>query len=62
VLTPDQERWAETLAVQRQHGPRAAVFVAERVAALALAGDAGGVARWREIAARLDRLSNGTLQ
>lgn len=62
MLTPEQERWAEALAVQRQHGERAGPFIAERIGALALAGDADGVARWREIAARLDQLRAGTVQ
>lgn len=62
-MTPDQERWAEALAVQRIHGTGARAHVAERLHALALAGDTAGVERWREIAVRLDRLTRpGTLQ
>jgi len=52
----DQERWAEALAVERQHGEDAPRFIAERIGELALAGDMEGVKRWREIAARLDDL------
>lgn len=55
-MTPDQERWAEALAIQRIHGDRAHVWVAERLGALALQGDVAGVTRFREIAARLDQL------
>ncbi|WP_152616661.1 DUF6961 family protein [Sphingomonas sp. ERG5] len=55
-MTPDRERWAEALAVERQHGDRAPAFIAERIAALALAGDIAGVARWKDIAARIDQL------
>jgi hypothetical protein len=55
-LSADQERWAEALMVQRQHGDRAHVHVAEQIGALALMGDVAGVSRWREIAVRLDQL------
>ncbi|MBB5698514.1 DUF6961 family protein [Sphingomonas yantingensis] len=55
-MTPDEERWAEALMVERQHGDRAGEHIAERITALALAGDDAGVARWLEIAARLDAL------
>ena len=57
-MTPDQERWAEALAIERQHGDRAPVFIAERIGALALVGDEAGVERFRQIAARLDELRN----
>jgi hypothetical protein len=62
MLTPEAERWAEALAVERQHGAQAPAFIAERIGALALAGDAEGVARWRDIAARLDQLERGPRQ
>ena len=55
-MTPDEERWAEALMVERQHGDRAGEHSAERITALALAGVDAGVARWLEIAARLDAL------
>lgn len=55
-MTPDQERWAEASMVLRHHGADAHVFVAERIGALALAGDAAGISRWKEIAARLQQL------
>lgn len=58
-LTPDQERWAEALAVERQHGEDAPRFIAERIGALALAGDLEGIERWKEIAAQLDMLRDG---
>jgi hypothetical protein len=57
-LTSDQERWAEALAIERQHGDQAPVFIAERIGALVLVGDAAGVERFRQIAARLDELRN----
>lgn len=55
-MTPAEERLAEALAVERMHGDRAPLFVAERIGELAAAGDAAGVQRWREIAAQLDAL------
>jgi hypothetical protein len=56
-VTPDEERWAEALAVERQYGEAAAAHIAERITELALAGDNDGVARWIEIAVRLDALN-----
>lgn len=56
-VNPEQHIWACALAVERQHGPRAAVHVAERIGALALQGDAAGVEMWKAIAVRLDALS-----
>ena len=47
------KRWAEALAVERQHGPDAEQFIART---LALAGDEAGVTRWLDIATRLDQL------
>ena len=55
-MTPDQERWAEALAVLRMHGDEARDFVIERLTELAIAGDRAGVARWREIEARVDQM------
>lgn len=42
--------------VLRQHGGRARVFVAERIGALALAGDMAGIQRWKELAFKLQQL------
>lgn len=53
ALTEEQHLWACAAAVERQHGARAPIFVAERIGALALAGDAAGVERWKAIAARM---------
>lgn len=61
-MTPEQERWAEATTILRRHGDQAPVYIAERIAALAATGDQAGVDRWKEIAARLDRLLEGTLQ
>lgn len=59
MVTPDEERWAEALAVERIHGADAPRYVAERIGALALAGDQAGIDRWKEIASRLDQLLRG---
>lgn len=52
----DRMRWAEALAIERLHGDDAPRWVAERIGALALAGDTDGVKRFREIARRMERL------
>jgi hypothetical protein len=57
-LTPERERYAEALAVERIHGDQAPAFIGDRVAALAKAGDHAGVQRWREIADRYDQLQS----
>jgi hypothetical protein len=61
-MTPAHERWAEALALQQRYGEHAATHIAERVRALAMAGEEAGVARWREIAARFDQLRAGKVQ
>ena len=43
-MTPEQERWAEALAVLRMHGTGAEAFIGERIATLA---------RWQAVATRL---------
>lgn len=54
----DRELWACALEVERQHGANAPVFIATRIGALALASDMAGVATWRAIAGRLDKLAS----
>jgi hypothetical protein len=63
-LRPEQERQAEALAVLRIHGTGAALYVAERIGALAIDGDFAGVERWKQIAARLEPMlaTSPTLQ
>ena len=56
AVTPEQERWAEALAIERRCGAQAIEHIAERVTALAVAGDDAGVARWIAIAGRFDQL------
>lgn len=55
-------RLAEVLAIQKRHGDEAPRWVAERLGALALADDVGGVERFKAIAARLDDLMSATRQ
>ncbi|QKS02128.1 hypothetical protein F9288_12945 [Sphingomonas sp. CL5.1] len=55
-MTPERERLAEALTIERLHGDGAELYIAERIGALALTGDTVGVARFRAIAAALDRL------
>jgi hypothetical protein len=43
--------------VVRQHGDKAPRFVAERIGALALVGDAAGVETWNAVAHRLQVLT-----
>jgi hypothetical protein len=59
TLTAERHVWACALAVQNLYGTRAALHVAERIGALALAGDREGIAMWKAIAARLDALARG---
>lgn len=61
-MTAEEERWAEVLLAVRLHGDRAPDWIAERIAALASAGDETGVARFKGMAKRLDALHDGTRQ
>ena len=61
-MKPDHERWAEALAVHRQHGDYANVFIASRIGELALAGDEAEMEHWVAIALRIDKLLEGTMQ
>lgn len=56
----DWELWACAASVERQHGEKAPRHVAERIGALALAGDVDGVEAWKLIATRLDQLRSGS--
>ena len=50
----DKELWACALHVEHPHDDDGPKFIAERIGALALAGDIEGVATWRAIAFKLD--------
>lgn len=58
-MTEEQHLWACALAVEKIHGANAPLHIAERIGALALAGDTSGVARWRAIAACVAALHEG---
>lgn len=58
-ITPERELWACALLVEREQGDNAAIYIAERIGALASEGDAAGVARWKAIAERLSLLWTG---
>ena len=53
----DWELWACADKVIRQHGEHATVHIAERIDSLSRAGDAAGIAAWKAIAERVDRLN-----
>ncbi|MBW8786125.1 MAG: hypothetical protein JF593_16130 [Novosphingobium sp.] len=55
-MVSDWEIWACADQVLRAHGAEADAFVAVRITRLAEVGDADGVATWRAIAERMDRL------
>ena len=52
----DRELWACANQVINHHGPDVDAFIAERMRALAAAGDAAGTRTWLAIAERVDRL------
>lgn len=55
-MVSDWETWACADQMLRKHGAGADMFLSERIKALAEAGDTDGVATWRAIADRVDRL------
>lgn len=55
-MIPDRELWACARQVINHHGSDVDRYIASRVKALTEAGDAAGVAAWRAIADRVDRL------
>lgn len=54
-MTREAELWGAPSMLLKQHGERIDDHVAERIEALA-AGDSGGVALWRDLPARIERL------
>ena len=52
----DWELWGCAAEVLRQHGANAPLHVAERIGALALAGDTDGLETWKAIASRVSKL------
>jgi hypothetical protein len=62
LLSADADRLAEALAIERIHGAAGPRWIAERIGALALAGDDAGVERFRAIAVAYETLLAGTRQ
>jgi len=58
-LTSERHPWACANRVLSQHGDSAPIFVAQRIGALAVAGDQAGVDVWKAIAVRMDLLMRG---
>jgi len=61
TMSLEHERWAEALHVEKTQGANAPRYVAEQIGRLAIRGDRAGVARWTEIASRLDALRPSAL-
>ena len=57
-MLSDKELWACANQVMKMRGDDAPRFVAEHIGALALEGDAQGVATWKAIARRLAELAD----
>lgn len=56
-VTEAQVIWGAALMLQRRYGAKAGAKVAERVADLATIGDELGCTVWRDIAGKLDQLT-----
>lgn len=56
TMTDDQVRLGAAMMMIRRYGEQAPLRVAERIGELAVAGDAAGVAAWKIIAQRMDRI------
>jgi len=56
VPLSEWELWACANQVLTAHGEKATLHVAEQLGALALKGDAEGIATWQEIARRIEQL------
>jgi hypothetical protein len=56
-MTPDQELWGVALWVEKQHGAEGPRWIGEQAGRLALTNDADGVAMWRGVEARFERLA-----
>jgi hypothetical protein len=57
-VLPDWELWACAHEMLRQHGDKTSFHVAERIGAMAVAGDMAGFATWKAIAARVDQITS----
>jgi hypothetical protein len=59
-VTRDQELWGVAVWLEKTHGDRGAVHIAEQIARLAERGDEEGIAMWRSVAERYDKLRERT--
>lgn len=57
-MLSDWELWACANQVLKAQGDKAALYVAEQIGALALAGDEDGIKTWQAIARRINGLSD----
>ncbi len=53
----DRELWACANQVLQTHGENGPLYVAKQIGALALEGDAEGIAAWQQIARNLSELA-----
>ena len=60
-MTPDEERWAEALAIIKWKGDAAEAYVIERLVALHSAADRQGMQRFGLIADRIRQLREGSI-
>jgi hypothetical protein len=56
-MTRDQELWGVALWVEKTHGAAGPSHIAEQITRLAMEGDEQGIAMWRAVADRYDRLA-----
>lgn len=56
-MTRDEELWGAAIAIQKLHGERAHLYLAERIGAAATSGDEAGVEMLKDLAKRLDELT-----
>jgi hypothetical protein len=56
VLNRDQELWAVALWVEKNLGDQGTTYISGQIERLASINADGGVAMWREVADRLERL------
>ncbi len=55
-VTPEQEIWGVALCGEKHHGADGPRHLAEQIGRLALAGEEGGIAMWKKVAARYSDL------
>jgi hypothetical protein len=61
-MTPDEEHWADALAIERIHGDSAVDWLIDRITELVADNERDGVARYLDIIDRLDQLRKRSAQ